>query len=134
MNEMKAYCKAHRIKVSATTKRAAALLERRGKRMFVDFVYGNAEAKAREYFDFNAEPLSIKILNGQVLRYLRIRKSGWWEPCELVAKVLTETGTMVSDSSITARLRDLRKPRYGAHIIEKRKREGSRAYEYRLAD
>ena len=31
-----------------------------------------------------------------------------------------------------ARIRDLKKAKYGNHTVEKRIREGSRAYEYRL--
>ena len=58
----------------------------------------------------------------------------WWMPHELCEAICRRHSTMVSDSSVTARIRDLRKPRYGAHVIEKRIREGSRAYEYRLVE
>ena len=71
-------------------------------------------------------------LNRLVLDILRA--GDWWMPHELCANIKGWHGLMVSDSSITARLRDLRKPSYGAHVIEKRIREGSRAYEYRLHD
>jgi len=77
------------------------------------------------------ETLSILTLNGMV--YGILRQSGdWWAPWELCNAILSRHGVKVSDSSITARLRDLRKPRYGGHMIEKRRREGSKAFEYRL--
>lgn len=56
----------------------------------------------------------------------------WWTPFELRKNLLECHGEMHSDSTITARLRDLRKPAYGGYVIEKRLRIGSRAYEYRL--
>lgn len=62
-----------------------------------------------------------------------MREGGWYMPYELCRFIQARHGMMASDASITARLRDLRKSAYGAHVIEKRIREGSRAYEYRLA-
>jgi hypothetical protein len=51
-----------------------------------------------------------------------------------IQRVLKDSyGEMHSDSSITARLRDLRKAKFGAYTVEKRIREGSKAYEYRLS-
>ena len=57
----------------------------------------------------------------------------WLTPYELQKLVQQKTGEWHSDSAITARLRDLRKVEYGSHVIEKRRREGSKSYEYRLA-
>ena len=57
---------------------------------------------------------------------------GWYMPHELVRFISSRWNILVSDATVTAKLRDLRKPKYGAHAIEKRQREGSRAYEYRL--
>jgi hypothetical protein len=68
-------------------------------------------------------------LNGMVLEILKIAE--WWTPAE-IQRVLLRQNEMHSDSSITARLRDLRKDAYGAWVIEKRKRENSRAWEYSL--
>jgi hypothetical protein len=83
-------------------------------------------------FEQKAEP-SLMTLNGMV--YKLLKDSGdWWTPQELCRAILNRHDLMISDSSATARLRDLRKPSYGAHNIVKRKREGSRAYEYRLED
>ena len=83
-------------------------------------------------FDMKATP-TIDTLNGMV--YAILMKSGdWWMPHELINAIRNRYDILISDSSCTARLRDLRKPRYGAHVIEKRIREGSRAYEYRMVN
>ena len=55
----------------------------------------------------------------------------WVTPAEIQKAIYAKTSEWHSDSSITARIRDQRKEEYGAHIIEKRLREGSRAWEYR---
>ena len=83
-------------------------------------------------FEMTATP-SLDTINGMV--YAILSKSGdWWMPHELINAIRNRYDVLISDSSCTARLRDLRKARYGAHNIEKRMREGSRAYEYRLGD
>lgn len=69
-------------------------------------------------------------LNSYVYQYLKER--GWLTPSHLCLLIRYRYFVMVSDSSVTARLRDLRKERYGGHSIVKRRKEGSRAYEYRL--
>ena len=79
-----------------------------------------------------AKEPSIRTLNNEVLALLRA--GDWWMPYEICANFKGWMGIMASESSITARLRDLRKPQYGAHNIEKRRREGSTAFEYRLND
>jgi hypothetical protein len=56
----------------------------------------------------------------------------WLTPYQLQAQVEARTGTWHSDASISARLRELRREEYGHHVIIKRKRAGSRSYEYRL--
>jgi len=85
----------------------------------------------QQAFNFDAGP-SKGTLNAIVLGILRA--GDWWTPYALCENLRGWHHIMVSDSCITARLRDLRKPRYGAHIIEKRKRENSNAYEYRLKE
>jgi hypothetical protein len=75
---------------------------------------------------------SVLNLNGLV-RSVLLSDGEWLTPSQIQRGILNRTGEMHSDSSITARIRDLRKPEYGGHVIEKRIREGSRAYEYRLA-
>ena len=69
-------------------------------------------------------------LNGLVLSLLKQHE--WITPIEIHHLLLRDHAEMHSDSTITARLRDLRKPVYGGYVIEKRLRIGSRAYEYRL--
>lgn len=79
---------------------------------------------------FDATEPSIGTLNALVLS---IMLDGIWRmPWELCNAIKRQTGTLISDSSSSARLRDLRKPKYGGHVVEKRIRYGSRAYEYRL--
>lgn len=85
-------------------------------------------------FTFDKGP-SAGTLNAwglEALQHYRPSDQAWWVPAELIKFIRVGHSVLISDSSCTARLRDLRKPRYGAHVIEKRKREGSRAYEYRL--
>jgi hypothetical protein len=61
-----------------------------------------------------------------------MKDGNWWTPWELCDAIHCNLGIRVSDSSSSARIRDLRKAQYGAHIIRIRKRSGSRAYEYRM--
>ena len=70
-------------------------------------------------------------LNSYVYQILR-QKRGWLTPYVICATLQLCRNTLVSDSSVTARLRDLRKSRYGGHSIVKRRKEGSRSFEYRL--
>jgi hypothetical protein len=84
-------------------------------------------------FDMTITP-SIVTLNGMIFMILRNSQEEWWMPWELIHAVRNKYDVLISDSSCTARLRDLRKAQFGAHNIEKRIREGSRAYEYRLGD
>ena len=69
-------------------------------------------------------------LVGLVINCLYERE--WCTPSEIQRAIYNRTNEWHSDSSITARIRDARKECYGGHIVEKRKREGSRAWEYRL--
>ena len=81
-------------------------------------------------FDFEPKGPTTGTLNAWVLALLAAGR--WYAPWELCREIQLRYLTMTSDSSITARLRDLRKPRYGAHVIEKQRRANSSAYEYRL--
>jgi hypothetical protein len=56
----------------------------------------------------------------------------WFMPWEICQRIEIQHKVRISDSSCTARIRDLRKAQFGAHVIEKRIRKGSKAYEYRL--
>ncbi|CAM5998727.1 unnamed protein product [Sphagnum balticum] len=79
-------------------------------------------------FETQAEP-STKTLNGIVLKIMADGK--WRFPWEVCGIVLQDYKIKISDSSATARLRDLRKEKYGSHTVEKRKVPESNAYEYR---
>jgi len=58
----------------------------------------------------------------------------WFTPQEIIRELLAEYGELVSDSSVTARCRDLRKPEFGSFTVNSRKRSGSRAWEYQLVE
>ncbi len=81
--------------------------------------------------NFDVKEPDIKTLNG-IVRSILLSDTFWWTPWGIQHELQRRGAGLRSDSCITARLRDLRKSQYGSHIIEKRKREGSRAYEYRL--
>lgn len=55
----------------------------------------------------------------------------WWTIQELADKMPGAT-----EASISARIRDLRKPRFGGYLVERRRRGGppSGCWEYRLGD
>ena len=50
---------------------------------------------------------------------------GWWTLAEIAARL------RYPEASISARLRDLRKPRFGRHVIERRRVSGG-LFEYKL--
>lgn len=56
----------------------------------------------------------------------------WHSPQEIIHEINFVTGELYSDSCISARIRDLRKPEFGGHTVNARKRSGSRAWEYQL--
>lgn len=58
--------------------------------------------------------------------------SGWLAAYEVRDQIIRSHGILFSESGITARIRDLRKPHHGAHEVQCRKRKGSTAWEYRL--
>lgn len=78
--------------------------------------------------------LDVSTLNGKVLDLLRKAKKRdeWYMPHEIRSLILRYHDKFFSESGISARIRDLRKDRYGAHTISKRRREGSTGYEYKL--
>jgi hypothetical protein len=80
-------------------------------------------------FDERAAP-TVGTLNAIVLEI--ISDGRWRMPYELCDIILRTHKVRISDSSVTARLRDGRKAKFGSHNVEKRIREGSRAYEYRI--
>jgi hypothetical protein len=66
-----------------------------------------------------------------VLAHGRLQDS-WLTAYEIQARVFEFFGKNYSESAITARIRDLRKARYGGHRIDCRKRRGATASEYQL--
>lgn len=80
--------------------------------------------------NFELAEASVKTLNDMVLTLLQDGK--WYAPWELCEEIFRTRGIRVSDSTLTARLRDCRKEQYGGHKILIRKRVGTRFFEYRL--
>lgn len=79
----------------------------------------------------NDTELDPTALNGEVLSLLR-EHHAWHTPYTLRQRIEELTGRWVSDSTITARLRDLRKLRYGAHQIITERLPNSHTCRYRL--
>ena len=57
-------------------------------------------------------------LTSQILRVYEVMEDGKWRTLQEICAVLN-----VSSASVSARLRDLRKPRFGGHKVERRYRE-----------
>jgi hypothetical protein len=93
------------------------------------FEFANDGAPVTPHVNIPNEP-PIGTLNALVLAILS--EGNWIMPWEICERLRRNRKLQVSDSSITARLRDLRKDQFGKHVIELRKRAGSRAFEYRL--
>jgi hypothetical protein len=67
-------------------------------------------------------------LNAQLSRVLAVLKGGCWHT---LADVAARTGD--PEASVSARIRDLRKPRFGGYVVERRYVERG-LWEYRLAE
>lgn len=63
----------------------------------------------------------------QLERTLKLMKDGVWRSLPEIARLTGDP-----ESSISARLRDLRKARFGAYTVDRRRRAGGRLYEYRV--
>lgn len=71
-------------------------------------------------------------LGKQLIRVKTLMSDGQWRT---VPEIVLQLGQpLISETGASARLRDLRKPRFGGHTVERRRRGGpdSRLYEYRL--
>lgn len=67
-------------------------------------------------------------LSGQLFEVKKLMADGAWRTLGELVKT-----TLGSEAGVSARLRDLRKPRFGGHHVERRKREGHGGlWEYRL--
>ena len=65
-------------------------------------------------------------LTGQLLRVFGLMRDGRWWTLEDLMQICGGT-----TQSLSARLRDLRKPRFGAYTVERRRRTAG-TWEYRL--
>ena len=70
--------------------------------------------------------LDYERLNGQLSRVYRLMRDGQWRTLEQIA-----VAARGSPAAISARLRDFRKDKYGAHDVERRRVAGG-LFEYRL--
>lgn len=66
-------------------------------------------------------------LNAQARVVWRAMASGEWQSLAALAAV-----TGAPEASVSARIRDFRKPEFGGHEVERRRRDASAAWEYRL--
>ncbi len=65
-------------------------------------------------------------LNAQMLRVFNGMKGGQWHTLSTIAR-----SSGAPEASVSARLRDLRKPRFGGHTVDRRRVIGG-LFEYRL--
>jgi hypothetical protein len=61
-----------------------------------------------------------------------LSRGHWYTEEEVSGYLLISCKRMVSGSACTARIRELKKPRYGGHNVQGHPRAGSKAYEYRI--
>ena len=84
-------------------------------------------------FDFDGATYEFQFdhsrLSGQVARVFAFMAFGYWHTLDEIAAA---TGDPCQ--SVSARLRDLRKPRFGGHTIDRRRRGDPKdgLFEYRL--
>ncbi len=71
-------------------------------------------------------------MNTRLMVRIALGRGVWLAPYDIQRIIEIKYDTRMSDSSITARMRDLRKAKYGGHVIDCRKRPGAKVYEYRL--
>ena len=67
-------------------------------------------------------------LTGQWSRVWKIMSSGKWHTLHYLSLLTGDP-----EASISARIRDFRKPRFGGHRVERRRATEGGTYEYRLA-
>lgn len=70
-------------------------------------------------------------LSGQIQRIFELVRDGQWRT---LSEIAATTGD--PEASVSAQLRHLRKPRFGAYVVEKRRRglETAGLWEYRLLE
>lgn len=78
------------------------------------------------------EPEDVRRLTGQLEAVYRVMTDRRWRTLEtLAAEVGRETERKTTTQSVSARLRDLRKRRFGGYKVERRRVDGG-LFEYRL--
>ena len=70
--------------------------------------------------------LDQALLTGQLLRVFELMRDGKWVTLEGLREICGGT-----TQSLSSRVRDLRKPRFGAYTVERRRRTAG-IWEYRL--
>ena len=66
-------------------------------------------------------------LNDQMRRVAEVMGDSQWRTLREIADVTGDP-----EASVSARLRDFRKPRFGGLVVLRRRRDGKGLYEYRL--
>lgn len=67
-------------------------------------------------------------LNTQLRAVRDLMRDGTWRSLHAIA-----AATGYPEASVSARLRDLRKPKFGAHLVQRRRlHEGGGTYQYRV--
>lgn len=67
-----------------------------------------------------------------VYRTLLRHRDSWLTFVEIQHELLKRYAIFASETSVSARLRDLRKQRYGSHVVSCRRRNGGAQREYQL--
>lgn len=72
-------------------------------------------------------------LTSQFDRVHGLMLDGQWRTLGEIAEAISYPPyDQASEAGVSARLRDLRKPRFGGYEVERRRRHGAGLYEYRL--
>jgi hypothetical protein len=100
--------------------------------MFVNHVFGNLKmGRLSEHYEFDgdtyAPALDRKRLSGQLERVFNSMSDWQWH--SLADLSLHLGGT---EASMSARLRDLRKSKFGSHVIDRRRVGTTGLFQYKL--
>jgi hypothetical protein len=87
-----------------------------------------AKANAPRDGETFVEPLDKARLNAQARKVWHFMASGGWHTLAAIAAGTDGT----PEASVSARIRDFRKPEFGSHTVERRRAEHGGLYEYRL--
>ena len=92
------------------------------------FVSSRARKPRFRFDGATVEACDTDRLSTQMLKITSLMADGWWH-------TLQEIGEAVDapEASVSARLRDLRKVRFGGFTVERRRRGDGGLFEYRVA-